>query len=228
MKMKDLCKEERPREKMLALGSKAMSNGELIAILLRTGNKGESALDLAQRLLSENNGKLTRLTDIPVSKLCSFKGMGQNKAASLVAAFELGRRFMTECTIDSNAVITGSRTAYEMLLPHFKGLDHEECWIVFLDSANRVISRDMMSSGGSNSTVIDNKMIIKMALEKHASGLILAHNHPFGSSRPGKADIRQTQALKEVAGAFDISLLDHIVISQDGYYSFADEESYFL
>ena len=228
MKMKDMCKEERPREKMLSLGSKSMSNGELIAILLRTGYKGESALDLAQRLLSENNGMLTRLTDTPMSKLCTYKGIGMNKGATLMAAFELGRRFMAECAIDPKAVITSSRQAFEILLPHFKGLDHEECWIIFLDSANRVISRDMMSSGGSNSTVIDNKMIIKMALEKHASGLILAHNHPFGSSRPGKADIRQTQALKEVAGAFDISLLDHIVISQDGYYSFADQKSYFL
>lgn len=205
-----------------------MSNGELIAVLLRTGSRDESALDLAQRLLSENNGKLSRLTDISMDKLCSYKGMGVNKGATLMAAFELGRRFMSECSLDSQAVVTGSRPAYEMLLPHLKGLDHEECWIIFLDSANRVISRDMMSSGGSRSTVIDNKMIIRMALEKHASGLILAHNHPFGSSRPGKADIRQTQALKEVAGAFDIALLDHIVISQDGYYSFADEETYFL
>jgi len=228
MKIKDLCESERPREKMLEKGVKALGNGELIAVLLRSGHAKKSALDLAQELLSLNNGKLSKLSDMPITKLQGIMGIGPGKVASLMAAFELGRRFMMESSVNDATVITGSRLVYDMMLPHFKGLDHEECWVVFLDSAQRVISRDMMSSGGGHSTVIDNKMIMKMALEKHASYLILTHNHPFGGSKPGKADIKQTSALKEVAGAFDILLLDHVVVSQDGYYSFSDEKEYFL
>ena len=228
MRIKDLCESERPREKMLEKGSKALSDAELLAVLLRTGNARLSALEMAHTLLKDSNGKLTKLADTSMTQLCSMKGLGPGKAAMLMAAFELGRRFMMESPIGAKAVISGSRMVYDMLLPHFKGLDHEECWIVFLDSAQRVISREMMSSGGSNATVIDNKIIMKTALEKHASYLILAHNHPFGTSKPSRADVKQTQSLRDVAEAFDIRLLDHIVVSQDGYYSFADEQTYYL
>lgn len=228
MKIKNLCEKERPREKMMERGSKALSNAELIAILIGSGYGSVSAIDLSHILLHENNGMLSKLADMSCEKLQGIKGIGVGKASCLIAAFELGRRFMMESSVNSATVITSSRLVYEMMRPHFKGLDHEECWVIFLDNAQRVLSRDMMSSGGSNATVIDNKMIIRMALEKHANYIVLTHNHPFGGSRPGKADIRQTGALKEVAGAFDIILIDHVIISQDGYYSFADEKEYFL
>lgn len=224
MRIKELYKDERPRERLLKNGAETLSNVELLAILLRTGTRKRNAVDLARRLLDGSEGKVGGIASMSIDRLSLLDGIGPAKAATLAAAFELGRRCAGENTVPGRKTVSSPRTVYELMIPHMKTLDHEECWALFLNRANHLISKEMMSSGGLESTLIDCKMIIRKALEKKASGIILVHNHPSGSPLPGTADINQTRTLKRGLDTCDISLLDHVVVAEGSYYSFADEE----
>jgi len=224
MKMKELCNDERPREKLIEKGAGALSNAELLAIMLHTGSGKNNAIDLAREMLVGAGGTLNSVSAMPLERLCGFNGIGPGKAATVVAAFELGRRAFAEQNPVSDKAISNPRDVFRLMIPHLKALDHEECWAVFLNRANLFIGKEMMSRGGLEATVMDSKTIVRRAIEKKASGVILVHNHPSGNARPGAADIRQTEILKKALSTCDISLIDHVVIASDSFYSFADEE----
>lgn len=224
MRMKELCDDERPREKILEKGPGALSNAELLAIMLRTGTGSMNAIDLAREVIRQAGGTLNSVLAMPLERLCAFSGIGPGKAATLVAAFELGRRAFSETGKEDRTSISNPGTVYRLMIPCLKGLDHEECWVLFLNRANYLIGKERMSSGGMDSTVIDCRTIVRRALERKASSIILVHNHPSGSALPGSADIRQTGILKKALSACDISLTDHVVVADSCYYSFADEQ----
>ncbi len=224
MKMKELCLDDRPREKMLEKGPSALSNAELLAIMIRTGTGKMNAADVARTLLQKAGGRLNEVADMPMEKLCSVSGIGKNKAVTIAAAFELGRRCALELAIQEKVAVSSPKTVFRMMLPLLKGLDHEECWAIFLNRANYVLGKECMSVGGLESTVMDVKAILRRALERKATGVILVHNHPSGSALPGQADIRQTGILKKALQTCEISLIDHVVIAEDSWYSFADEQ----
>lgn len=223
MKMKDMCLDDRPREKMIRNGTAALSNAELLAILIRTGTGKNNAVETARILLRMAEGKLGNLCSMSIDRICTVEGIGRSKAVTVAAALELGRRSGEEESCTDRISITGPGIAYRKMLPQMKGLHHEECWILYLNRANYVIGREKVSSGGLDSTTVDIKMIARRALEKMASGAILLHNHPSGNPMPGNADISITQKLKKALDFFDISLIDHIIVCDDRYYSFADE-----
>ncbi len=224
MKMKELCLDDRPREKMLDKGPSALSNAELLAIMIRTGTGKMNAADVARTLLQKAGGRLNEVADMPMEKLCSVSGIGKSKAVTIAAAFELGRRCALELAIQEKVAVSSPKTVFRMMLPLLKGLDHEECWAIFLNRANYVLGKECMSVGGLESTVMDVKAILRRALERKATGVILVHNHPSGSALPGQADIRQTGILKKALQTCEISLIDHVVIAEDSWYSFADEQ----
>ena len=224
MKIKDLCMDERPREKVLEKGTGALSNVELLAIILRTGTGRMNAIDVARELLKSGNGKLNEVASMSVEALCRIEGIGPGKAATLAAVFELGRRCAKENIIDTRSSISSPKTVFRMMLPILRGLDHEECWVLYLNRANYLIAKEKVSSGGTDSTTLDCRYILKKALEKQACGLILVHNHPSGSALPGTADIQCTKLLDKSLKACEISLIDHVIIAEDCYYSFADEQ----
>lgn len=229
MKITEWKEKDRPRERLETNGAGALSDAELIAILIRTGYGGKrsggmkSAVDLARELIRLAGNSLSGLSAMSLERMETMPGMGRTKAVTVKAAFELGRRFASEEAMTAaGSPITDSQKAFKLLFPLLKDLDHEECWVIYLNRGNRVISVDRASSGGSSSTVIDRKAILKSALEKLASGIILAHNHPSGNRFPGQNDIRETKALKEAARTVDIALLDHIIVAGKNYYSFSD------
>jgi len=228
MKIKDLTAEERPREKMRAKGPEALSNGELLAVLLRTGNPGESAVQLSQRLLFESGNSLGELFRKISCKSLGIKGIGECKAAQIQAALELGRRFMDENSKQGNPPVCSPRSAYDHLLPIMKALDHEECWLLLLNSSLRLIERLRLTSGGGDSTTIDPRQIMRYAIDRRARVMVLAHNHPSGNPRPSEADIQLTRQLKDASSSFDISLADHIIVCDSSYYSFAEERVFKL
>ena len=223
MKIKDLCADDRPREKMASKGTGALSNAELLAILIRTGTGKKNVVDVARELLKSADGSLGYLADMSVESLCGVSGIGPAKAVSIAAAFELGKRCFFDARLKDRVSISSPRTVYRIMLAELLGLDHEECWVLFLNRANYLIGKERMTMGGMESTIIDNKSILRRALEKKASGVILVHNHPSGSAMPGQADINSTALLKKALGACDISLIDHVVIADGSWYSFADE-----
>ena len=224
MKIKDLFRDERPRERLLKNGAGSLSNVELLAILLRTGTRRMNAVELARHLLEDTEGKVGDIASMSIDRLLKLNGVGPAKAAALAASFELGRRCALENISTKRKSIASPATVYRLMIPHMKTLDHEECWVLYLNRSNHLIGKEMMSSGGLESTVMDCKSIVRRALEKKASGVILVHNHPSGSPLPGVADIKQTQSLKNALKTCDISLIDHVVIAESSYYSFADEE----
>lgn len=225
MKIKELFLDERPRERLLKNGAESLSNVELLAILLRTGTREQNVVELARTLLESSEGKISGIASMSIDSLVNLNGLGPAKAASLSAAFELGRRYAMESSGRKKRQISSPADVYRIMIPHMKRLDHEECWVLYLNRANNLIGKEMMSSGGLESTVMDCKTIVRKALEKRASGIILAHNHPSGSPLPGTADITQTQSLKKALSTCDISLLDHVVIAANSYFSFADEQT---
>lgn len=227
MKIKDLSIDDRPREKLLMHGSKSLSKAELIAILIRTGTGNLNAVDTARMLLDKAGNNLNDISAMSVEKLCMIDGIGPGKAVSILAAIELGKRFMEEVSsVDNSGQITSPTDVYRLMYPVLKGLKHEECWTLLLNRANKVIAKLQISSGGLSETTVDSRMIIKSALEQDASAVILIHNHPSGNPMPGSADIKCTIHLKEALKTFDMSLVDHIVFSDSKYYSFADEQIY--
>ncbi len=223
MKILDLSPDDRPREKMQYKGAASLSNAELIAIIIRTGAGGINAVDAARKLLYSVGGSLIRLADTSTEKMMETEGVGMMKALTVSAALELGRRFSMEKISIEKVSITHARMVYNIMIPIMKGMSHEECWVLFLNRANFVTDKERMSSGGMTATVIDTKIIVHKALEKGSSGIILIHNHPSGNPNPGNADIVQTTRLREALKTFDISLVDHVIISDDRFFSFADE-----
>lgn len=224
MKIKELCSDERPREKLLTVGPQALSNAELVAIILRTGTRGDNAVDIARKLVSRTEGKLHPLASMSIDKLKETRGIGTDKAVALAAAFELGKRYGMESSAPERFSVQSSSSAFGIMRHVMKGLQHEECWVMFLNRANYVTGKEKISSGGTSSTVIDAKIIVKKAVEKLASGIILFHNHPSGNPRPGTVDLKETEKLKKALDLFGISLLDHIIVADDRYYSFSDEK----
>lgn len=208
---------------MLEKGPGALSNAELLAIMIRTGTGKMNVVDVARTLLSSAEGRLNAIADMPMERLCSFSGIGRSKAVTIAAAFELGRRCSMELAVPDKVAVSSPKVVFRMMLPFLRGLDHEECWAMFLNRANYVLGKERMSVGGLESTVVDVKAILRRALERKASGVILVHNHPSGSAMPGQADIRQTAVLKKALQTCEIQLVDHVVVAEDSWYSFADE-----
>ncbi len=223
MKIKDLSLDDRPREKLLEKGPSALSNAELVAVLLRTGSGKYNVVETARMLLKSAGDSLLSLSSMDYRQLCRTCGVGPDKAAAVTAAFELGRRRERETSGTDKISITRPDMIYIMMLPLLRGLKHEECWVIFLNRANYVIGKERISYGGIDSTVIDVRHIVKKSLDLMASGIILVHNHPSGNPRPGVSDIRCTEMLKKAVDTFDISLVDHVIVSDDSYYSFSDE-----
>ena len=226
MGIKDLRADERPREKMLARGAGSLSDGELVAVLLHSGNRDCSALELARQLLDLADGRLCVLFNLQRERMLSLPGIGPGKAASVLAALELGRRFLQEQSSVVKRPVLTARQVHEMMLPRLKGLPHEECWVLFLNDHQYMVGQARVSSGGSNSTTFDIRQIIRMALDKNAAALILVHNHPSGNPTPGPADIRRTEELRQGVSAVGLKLLDHVVVADDCCFSFADDRMY--
>lgn len=222
--IRTLREEERPREKMALQGADSLTLTELLAIIIRTGDVGKSAIDLSRELIKASDNKLKALSTFSPEKMMGIKGIGKAKAFSIMAAFELGRRLSAE-TSESMPQIRTSKMAAQLISPFLKDLPYEECWVIYLNRANKVIGKEKISKGGISATIMDIKIIVKKAVEKLATSIIMVHNHPSGNPQPGEQDRKQTSALKEAAALFDISLLDHIIIAGNNYFSFSDENS---
>jgi DNA repair protein RadC len=222
MTMKDYPDHDRPREKLLTKGPTALTDTELLAILVQNGHAGGSALDLARELLSTGNGQLSALARQNIREIMRIKGLGQAKASLLVAAWELGRRRHAAESLEKPQVRDSAGVA-SFLRAHFQDLAHEVFAVVYLNRANRILHWEVVSSGGITGTVADPRIILRRALEAGAVGLILCHNHPSGSLRPSLADQDLTNKIKEAARFLDIKVLDHVIVSNEGYFSFADE-----
>ena len=222
LSIKSWAEDDRPREKFMAKGRSALSDAELIAILIGSGNKNESAVELSKKILSSVGNNLNRLGQLSLNDLMKFKGIGEAKAISIFSALELGRRRKT-LGDDKTVKIESSITAFEALYPYLADLDHEQFYTMLLNRSNKVIDIVKISQGGVSGTVADSKLIFKSAVEKLASGIILAHNHPSGNLSPSQADITLTRKLQEAGKLLDISVLDHIIIANNEYFSFADQ-----
>jgi len=221
LNLREWAAEARPREKMLLKGSRALSDAELIAILIGSGNQEETAVELSRRILGSVGNNLNDLGKKNSDYFMQFKGIGEAKAICLMAAMELGRRRKEAETPDKTR-ITGSNDVADFFIPLLGDLDHEEFWILLLNRNNKVIDKYMASKGGITGTVIDVRTIMKIALEKLATSMILCHNHPSGNLLPSDADLQITQKLKDAGKILDIQVLDHLIITQKNFYSFAD------
>lgn len=219
--IKDLAEDDRPREKMERKGASSLSDAELIAILIRVGNASETAVDVAQRLLGQVNNSLNELARLSLHQLTRIKGIGRTKAITIQAALELGRRRNAEGPINRERIFS-SRSVIDLLQPALADLPHEEFWVLLLNKSNRIIERIRVSQGGVGGTVVDPKLVLKHAVERLASALIVVHNHPSGNPQPSDKDIALTEKLKNAAQFFDITLLDHVIITDGECYSFAD------
>ncbi|AWX43829.1 UPF0758 protein [Flagellimonas maritima] len=214
--------DDRPREKLAHKGRSVLSDAELIAILIGSGNKEESAVQLAKRILASANNNLNELGKLSINQLMQFKGIGEAKAVSIAAALEVGRRRRGENN-EKVSKISGSRDAFELLYPLVGDLEHEEFWIVYLNNSNKVIHKAQLSKGGITGTLVDVRLVLKQALELGAVGIVLAHNHPSGTLTPSTADKQITQKLKKASEALDIKILDHLILTGNSYLSFADQ-----
>lgn len=222
MKIKELSASERPRERLMSAGAGSLSDGELLAVLLRSGTREVSAIDLSRQILCLCEGSLCGLSTFGVERLCSIPGVGIGKAASIVAAFELGRRFMSEKSTVPKTPLLTARSVFELMLPDLKALTHEECWLLLLNESNYLLKKLRLTSGGGSSTVVDLRQILKEAMNRGASGIILVHNHPSGNPHPSTVDMRQTQNLKSGVDTCGLRFLDHVIVCDDDYYSFAE------
>lgn len=223
LSIKSWAEEDRPREKLLLKGKSTLSDAELIAILLRTGVVGSSALDIAKKILHKVNGDLNELGKLSVSELKKMeKGLGDTKSITIVAALELGRRRQSS-EVREKPIIRTSRDSFDYIYPEIADLKHEEFFMLYLNRRNQVIGSKNISSGGVTGTVADTKIILKHALELLASGIVAIHNHPSGNLQPSEADKKLTRKIKEAASLMDIVLIDHLIIGDKTYLSFADE-----
>lgn len=220
--IKSLSEDDRPREKLASLGRQNLSDAELIAIILGSGNKKETAVQLAQRMLSENQNSINHIAKLGLAELKKYNGIGEAKAVNIAAAFELGRR-RNDLGTTEKVKITSSEVAYKILQKRLSDLPHEEFWILILNRANQVVKEEYLSKGGISGTVVDVRLICKAAIENNASGIVIAHNHPSGQLIASEQDKSITKKLKEALKTFEIALLDHLIIGDQKYYSFADD-----
>ena len=220
--IKNWSQADQPREKLLYKGKAALSDAELVAILIGSGNRNESAVDLCKRILASVDNNLSDLGKLSIKQLMEFKGIGEAKAISIAAALELGRRRRGEEALEKKK-ITSSKSVFELMQPLIGELQHEEFWIIYVNNSNKVIQKNQLSKGGITGTLVDVRLVLKNALEVGATGLILAHNHPSGTLKPSEADKQITNKLKVAAESLDIKVLDHLIITEKAYYSFADE-----
>ncbi|TAE38664.1 MAG: DNA repair protein RadC [Sphingobacteriales bacterium] len=220
--IKHWAEEDRPREKLLLQGRRALTDAELIAILISSGNITETAVELSKRILHQFNNDLSVLGKQTVSELCKFKGIGEAKAIAIIAGLELGRR--RQETAEPEVVkITNSKDIFNLLNRYFSDIGHEEFWIILLSQANKVTHKFMVSTGGKTSTVTDPKIVYKLALENNATGIVLAHNHPSGNLKPSQQDIKLTNKMVEAGKLLDIRVIDHVIFGENAYFSFADQ-----
>jgi len=214
--------DDRPREKMMLKGRSALSNAELLAILIGSGTKKKSAVEVAQEILNSCTNNLRQLSKASKTDLCAFDGIGDAKAITIMAAMELARRRDQESP-ELRVKISVSRDAYNYFKPFLTDLYQEESHALFLTQNNTIIRSEQLSKGGLTSTVVDQRVLFQKALEAKACGIILAHNHPSGALRPSECDIKLTKNLKEVSNVIGIPILDHLILTDAGYYSFADQ-----
>jgi DNA repair protein RadC len=220
--IKNWAEEDRPREKLQLKGKNSLSDAELIAILLGSGNRSESAVDLAKRILLTAGDNLIEVSKMGINDLMGFKGIGIAKAVTLIAALEIGKR-RNESEVLAKEKIGNSRDAFEIFQSVMGDQPYESFWIILLNKANKVIRKCNISEGGVSGTVVDPKKIFKIALDQHASSIILGHNHPSGNIQPSEADQKITKKIRDAGFMLDVAVLDHLIIGDDKYYSFADE-----
>tara|TARA_R110000850_G_scaffold184714_3_gene310287 strand:+ start:113 stop:811 length:699 start_codon:yes stop_codon:yes gene_type:complete len=220
--IKNWSQDDQPREKLRDKGRSALSDAELVAIIIGSGSRNESALDLCKRILASVDNNLNQLGKLSIKQLMDFKGIGEAKAISIAAAMELGRRRRGEDALERKN-ITSSASVFELMQPIIGELPHEEFWIIYLNNANKVIQKQQLSKGGITGTLVDVRLVLKNALEFGAVGLILAHNHPSGTLKPSEADKHITQKLKKAGESLDIKVLDHLIVTEKAYFSFADD-----
>ncbi|WP_111706600.1 RadC family protein [Lutibacter citreus] len=222
LSIKSWAEDDRPREKLLLKGKASLSDAELIAILIGSGSRNETAVDLAKKILNSIENNLNRLGKLSVSELQKFKGIGEAKAISIITALELGRRRRLEEALEVPK-IKSSKTVFNLMQPIIGELQHEEFWIVFLNNSNKVLLKYQMSKGGLTGTLVDVRLVFKKAIELYATAIILCHNHPSGKLQPSNADKMITNKLKQAGETLDVKVLDHIIITENAYFSFADE-----
>ena len=222
LNIKDWAAEDRPREKLLSKGPRVLTDAELIAILIGSGNLEETAVELSKRILQSTGNNLSELSKKGIDHLKTFNGIGEAKAVSIVAALELGKR-SKEADVFIRKKITDSNDAAEYFMPLMADLNHEEFWVMLLNRGNKIIDTFMVSRGGVSGTLIDVRLIMKSAIEKLASTIILCHNHPSGTLQASDADLDITRKIKDAAKLMDISVLDHLIIGRNSYLSLADE-----
>ena len=222
LSIKNWAEDDRPREKLLNKGASVLSDAELLAIMIGSGSRNESAVQLCRKILKASHDNLNELARLSIDELCKFKGIGEAKAITISAALELGNRRKTN-EVRERARITQSRDLFELFEPILLDLKHEEFWVALLNGANKVLDVKRLMQGGTRQTVVDIPMILKMSLEKSAPAIAVAHNHPSGQDNPSREDDAITQRIKKGCEAIDIRLLDHIIIAGGKYYSFADE-----
>ncbi|MDH5367391.1 MAG: DNA repair protein RadC [Cyclobacteriaceae bacterium] len=220
--IKNWAEEDRPREKLMLKGKASLSDAELIAIIIGSGTPSISAVEVAKLILNGVGNDLNALAKLSVKDLMKFKGIGEAKAINIISALELGRR-KGDTESKAKTKITSSDDVFLLMKPHLTDLSHEEFWVILLSRNNTVLKKQQISSGGVSGTVADPKIIFKLALEELASGIILVHNHPSGNLKPSEADKSLTTKMKKAGHALEISVLDHLIFTDNGYFSFADE-----
>ncbi len=222
LSIKNWAEDDRPREKLLQKGKQSLSDSELIAILLGSGSRNETAVELSKKILASTGNNLNELGKLSIGQLCKFKGIGSAKAVAITAALELGRRRRLEEALEQKK-INSSHSVFEIMQPLIGDLGHEEFWIIYLNNSNKVIEKFQISKGGITGTLVDVRITLKKALEVGAVALILVHNHPSGNLKASEADKQLTNKLKTAAESLDIKILDHIIVTEKSYLSFADE-----
>ncbi|MAX70807.1 MAG: hypothetical protein CMC76_06840 [Flavobacteriaceae bacterium] len=220
--IKNWSQDDQPREKLRDKGKDVLSDAELVAILIGSGSRNESAVDLCKRILASVDHNLNALGKLSIKQLMEFKGIGEAKAITIAAAMELGRRRRLEDVVQLDK-ITSSRSVFDVMQPILGELPHEEFWILYLNNSNKVIQKNQLSKGGITGTLVDVRLVLKTALEVGSTALILCHNHPSGTLKPSEADKNLTHKLKLAAESLDIKVLDHLIITEKAYFSFADE-----
>lgn len=214
--------DDQPREKLMLKGKAALSDAELIAILIGSGSRNESAVELSKRILGSVDNNLGALGKLSLQQLMNFKGIGEAKAVTITAAMELGRRRRDEDGVELKK-ITSSKAVFDIMQPIIGELPHEEFWIIYLNNSNKVIYKSQISKGGITGTVVDARLVFKTALEHNAVALILVHNHPSGVLQASEPDKQVTKQLKTAGISLDIKVLDHLIVTERGYLSFVDE-----
>jgi len=221
MAIKLLAEDDRPREKFLQKGKSSLSDSELLAIIMGSGNREEDALELSRKILASVNNSWHQLSLLSAKDLMKFKGIGETKAISIISALEIGRRRAVQ-EIPEKTIIGNSHDAYAVLRNQLSDLRTEEFWAIFLNHSNKVIHVSQLTQGGISQSIVDVRTLYKAALDYFSTGIIIAHNHPSGSLKPSREDINITQKIKEAGNTLSIQLLDHIIVTQDSYFSFSD------